>query len=104
MTANSQPIGDKMGNAYWNENCELGVYKEDFDKETWTLVVKYVRKSLLTSEIWFFGFLATVTVQKMKNYCYTYSLHGCNTLSFMFTILTSAAHLLFAICPYWRHF
>lgn len=42
----SQPIGrDKMGHAYWlqcDENCQLRIYKEDPDEETWTLVAKYV--------------------------------------------------------------
>lgn len=43
----SQPIGkDKMGHAYWlqcDENCQLRVYKEDPDEETWALVAKYVQ-------------------------------------------------------------
>lgn len=40
----SQPIGrDKMGHAYWfqcDENCQIRIYKEDPDEETWTLVAK----------------------------------------------------------------
>lgn len=49
MSANelrSQPIGrDKLGCAYWyqsDDNCQVRVYKDDPDEETWTLVAKYV--------------------------------------------------------------
>lgn len=40
----SHPIGrDKLGNAYWyqiDDSCQLRVYKEDPDEETWALVAK----------------------------------------------------------------
>lgn len=40
----SQPLGkDKHGHAYWfqnDNNCQIRVYKEDPDEETWTLVAK----------------------------------------------------------------
>ncbi|XP_064214033.1 remodeling and spacing factor 1 isoform X2 [Tribolium castaneum] len=40
----SQPLGkDKQGHAYWYQddiNCQIRVYKEDPDEETWTLVAK----------------------------------------------------------------
>lgn len=40
----SQPLGkDKQGHAYWfqnDDNCQIRVYKEDPDEETWTLVAK----------------------------------------------------------------
>ena len=41
-----QPIGrDKSGRVYWcqcDENCQIRIYKEDPDEETWTLIAKYV--------------------------------------------------------------
>lgn len=40
----SQPLGkDKQGHAYWfqnDNNCQIRVYKEDPDEETWILVAK----------------------------------------------------------------
>lgn len=40
----SQPLGrDKLGCAYWyqaDDNCQVRVYKDDPDEETWTLVAK----------------------------------------------------------------
>lgn len=42
----SQPLGkDKQGHAYWfqnDNNCQIRVYKEDPDEETWILVAKWV--------------------------------------------------------------
>lgn len=40
----SQPLGrDKAGHAYWfhsDENCQVRIYKEDLDDETWKLIAK----------------------------------------------------------------
>lgn len=40
----AQPLGrDRMGRSYWyqcDETCQIRVYKEDPDDETWTLVAK----------------------------------------------------------------
>lgn len=42
----TQPLGrDRMGRAYWyqcDEHCQIRVYKDDADDETWNLVAKYV--------------------------------------------------------------
>lgn len=39
-----EPIGkDKKGNSYWyqvDEDCNLRVYKENLDEESWTLVAQ----------------------------------------------------------------
>lgn len=39
-----EPIGrDKQGNLYWyliDDQCQIRVYREDPDEETWTLVAK----------------------------------------------------------------
>lgn len=39
-----QPIGrDTKGNAYWyqvDEGCNLRVYKEDLDEESWSLIAQ----------------------------------------------------------------
>lgn len=47
MSANelrTQPLGkDRLGNAYWfqcDESCQVRVYKEDPDEETWIVVAK----------------------------------------------------------------
>lgn len=41
-----QPIGrDKLGQNYWyhlDEDCNLRVYREDLDDETWEVVAEYV--------------------------------------------------------------
>lgn len=41
----SQPLGkDNKGHAYWyqsDNNCQIRVYKEDPDEETWILVARY---------------------------------------------------------------
>lgn len=40
----SKPLGrDRMGHTYWmqcDESCQIRVYKEDPDEETWVLVAK----------------------------------------------------------------
>lgn len=40
----TQPLGkDRLGHVYWyqsDEACQIRVYKEDPDEETWALVVK----------------------------------------------------------------
>lgn len=44
-TLRSQPLGwDKSGVAYWvqfDRACNLRVYKEDIDEDTWKIVAKY---------------------------------------------------------------
>lgn len=47
----TEPIGrDKYGHAYWyqvDEHCQVRVYREDPDEETWILVAKYILHFLL---------------------------------------------------------
>lgn len=47
----TQPLGrDRMGHIYWfqsDNSCQVRVYKEDPDEETWTLVAKYVENDFI---------------------------------------------------------
>ena len=45
----SEPIGrDKLGNAYWctlDDQCNINIYQENSDDETWKVVARYIFKN-----------------------------------------------------------